>query len=90
MDAVYPRLYAGIVTIHLKDGRALRLRVDHSRGMPENRMSSKEIDDKFLSLVGVAIGDSEAARLLPEVRSAFSLPDMAPFAQRLGALALKA
>ncbi len=90
MDAVYPKLYAGIVTIHLKNGKSHRLRVDHSRGMPENRMTSQEIDDKFLSLVGVAIGESEAAKLLPEVRSAFSLSDMAPFARRLGALKLKA
>jgi hypothetical protein len=58
--------------------------------MPENRMSSKEIDDKFLSLVGVAIGERAAAELLPEVRSAFALPDMAPFARRLGALKISA
>jgi 2-methylcitrate dehydratase PrpD len=90
MDAVYPRLYAGIVTIHLKDGRALRRRVDHSRGMPENRMSSEEIDAKFLSLVGTAIGESAAASLLPEVRGAFTLPDLAPFAKRLGALKIVA
>jgi len=88
MDAVYPRLYAGIVTIHLKDGRSFRRRVDHSRGMPENRMSSAEIDAKFLSLVGVACGAPEAERLLPEARTAFALPDLAPFARRLGALTI--
>jgi hypothetical protein len=58
--------------------------------MPENQMSSEEIDTKFLSLVGVAIGESAAASLLPEVRSAFSLPDMAPFARKLGALKINA
>jgi len=89
MDAVYPRLYAGIVTIHLKDGRALRKRVDHSRGMPENQMSAAELDAKFLSLVGVAVGAAEAERLLPEVRNAFSLPDLTPFARRLGALTIR-
>ena len=88
MDAVYPQLYAGIVTIHLKDGRTLRKRVDHSRGMPENQMSAAELDAKFLSLVGVAVGAAEAERLLPEIRGAFALPDLAPLARRLGALAL--
>jgi hypothetical protein len=58
--------------------------------MPENRMSSEEIDAKFLSLVGTAIGESAAASLLPEVRGAFTLPDLAPFAKRLGALKIVA
>lgn len=90
MDAVYPGLYAGIVTIQLNDGRSFRRRVDHSKGMPENRMSSGEIDAKFLSLAGAAIGDAEAKRLLPQVRSAFELPNLAPLARTIGRYAIQA
>lgn len=90
MDAVYPARYAGIVAIHLRDGRALRRRVDTSKGMPENRMSGAEIDAKFLSLAGAAVGAREAEALLPEVAAAFDSPDLAPLARRLGALTLAA
>ena len=88
MDAVYPALYAGIVTIHLNDGRALRCRIDHSKGMPENRMSSGELDAKFLSLGGAAVGDAAAERLLPILRGVFDLPSLAPLARQLGQLTI--
>ncbi|TDR92882.1 MmgE/PrpD family protein [Enterovirga rhinocerotis] len=89
MDAVYPALYAGIVTIRLKDGRSFRRRVDHSKGMPENRMSSGEIDAKFLSLVGAASGDETARELLPRLRAAFDSPTLAPLARSLGRAAIR-
>src|SRR5690606_27366582 len=65
MDAVYPALYAGIATIKLTDGRVLRRRVDHSLGMPENRMSQDQIMQKFRSLASAAAGEAGAALYEP-------------------------
>jgi 2-methylcitrate dehydratase PrpD len=88
MDAVYPARYAGIVTIHLKDGRTLRKRVDFSKGMPENRMSGAEVEAKFLSLATAAVGEREAAALLPALNDAFDAPNLAPLMRRIGQLKL--
>ena len=88
MDAVYPARYAGIVTIHLKDGRTLRKRVDFSKGMPENRMSGDEVEAKFLSLAAAAVGEREAAALLPALNDAFDAPNLAPLMRRIGQLKL--
>ena len=89
MDAIYPGRYAGIVTIHLSDGRSLRERVDFSKGMPENPIPSGEIDDKFRSLVEAAAGPDVAADFLPATRTLFETADIAAYAARLGAVPLR-
>lgn len=66
MDAVYPARYAGIVTIHTKDGRVVRERVDFSKGMPENPMGMDDIEQKFDSLTAA----SPAAPFANEIKAA--------------------
>jgi 2-methylcitrate dehydratase PrpD len=88
MDAVYPGRYAGVVTIVLDDGRALRKRVDYSKGMPENRMTSKDLDAKFLSLAGAAVGAETAAQLLERIAAIFDSPNIGGLARHLGKLRL--
>jgi 2-methylcitrate dehydratase PrpD len=84
MDRVYPGLYAGIVHIETKDGRRFTRRVDHSKGMPENPMSSAEIDEKFLSLASSAIGRQGAGALLGRLRDAFSSRSIADVSTTIG------
>ena len=84
MDRLYPRLYAGIVHIEMQDGRRFTRRVDHSKGMPENPMSSREIDEKFLSLASAAVGPGQAKQVLESARAAFEAPSIDELARSIG------
>lgn len=84
MDAVYPKLYAGKVTVETKDGRRITRRVDYSRGMPENPMDLDEVKRKFLSLAGAAAGPEAAAAILQEVEAAPTAASVRPLAEALG------
>jgi 2-methylcitrate dehydratase PrpD len=88
MDAVYPERYAGVVTIVLGEGRQLRKRVDYSKGMPENRMTARDLDAKFLSLAGAAVGAKAAGDLLEQMAGIFDTPDISGLTRQLGALRL--
>jgi 2-methylcitrate dehydratase PrpD len=88
MDAVYPERYAGIVTIELRDGRRLRKRVDYSKGMPENRMSSTELNVKFRSLAAASVGGEAAEELLAYLVKIFDASDNTALMRRLGSVSL--
>jgi len=90
MDAVYPELYAGKVTLVTRTGRSITRRVDYSKGMPENTMSQDEIEAKFVSLATAAVGASAARQLLGSLRNVFSAADVARMSQEIGALRLVA
>jgi 2-methylcitrate dehydratase PrpD len=90
MDALYPERYAGVVTLVLDEGRQLRKRVDYSKGMPENRMTPKDLDAKFLSLAGAAVGAKAAGDLLEQMAGIFETSDISGLARHLGALRLTA
>lgn len=89
MEAVYPELYAGKVTVETRDGRRITRRVDYSRGMPENPMDEAEVRAKFLSLAGAATGPERAREILGEVEAAWDAPSVRPFAEALGRVQLK-
>jgi 2-methylcitrate dehydratase PrpD len=89
MDAVYPEKYAGIVTIELRDGRRLRKRVDHSKGMPENRMTLAELDTKFRSLASASVGDEAAEKLLFHLAKIFDVSNNAALMRCLGSVAVE-
>ena len=88
LDAVYPERYAGVVTIVLDDDRRLRKRVDYSKGMPENQMTSRDLDAKFLSLAGAAVGAKAAGDLLEEMAGIFETPNISDLTRHLGKLRL--
>ncbi len=90
MDAVYPDKYAGIVSISLSDGRRLRRRVDYSKGMPENRMTSEEIRAKYLSLAGTAAGPEAADEILEELRGIYAASQLDRLTARIGQLSVPA
>jgi 2-methylcitrate dehydratase PrpD len=84
MDAVYPEIYAGKVTVETRDGRRIKRRVDYSRGMPENPMDEAEVRQKFLSLAGAAAGREQARVILDEIEAAPDAPTLRPLATALG------
>src|ERR1700686_1134916 len=88
MDAVYPGRYAGVVTLVMDEGRHLRKRVDYSKGMPENRMTSTDLHAKFLSLAGAAVGAQAAGDLLERMTGIFDTPNICGLTRHLGALRL--
>jgi 2-methylcitrate dehydratase PrpD len=90
MDAIYPARYAGIVTIVLDDGRRLRKRVDYSKGMPENRMTTPELHAKFHSLAAASVEAEDAGGLLEAVTAVFDGSSVSRLARHLGALRLRA
>ncbi len=84
MDAVYPELYAGKVTVVTRDGRRITKRIDYSKGMPENPMSEEEVKSKFTSLAGCALGAAQAQQVLAELDDVFAASSVAPLAELLG------
>jgi len=90
MDAVYPELYAGKVTVLARDGRRITKRVDYSRGMPENPMDEAEVRRKFLSLAGAAVGAGSAQATLAQVEAAPGAASVRPLAEALGRLEIAA
>lgn len=89
MDAVYPELYAGKVTFVTKQGKRVSKRVDYSRGMPENPMLRPELEDKFISLAGLAIGQDNARKTLSMLGAVFQESSIADLCEHLGALSIK-
>lgn len=65
VDGAYPRRWIGKVTVHTRDGRTLRGRVDEPKGDPGNTLSREEITAKALQLAAFSGGVSEG-----EMRSA--------------------
>jgi 2-methylcitrate dehydratase PrpD len=66
IDAAYPARWIGKVSVIVKDGRRLQIRVAEPKGDPGNTLSREEIDVKArsLALYGNAIDAGEADALL--------------------------
>lgn len=90
MDAVYPELYAGKVTLVTSSGKSITRRVDYSKGMPENTMSKAEIDAKFVSLATAAVGAGAARQVLACLNGTYETRNVSDVAAALGALRLAA
>ncbi len=83
VDREYPEVYGGKVTFTTRDGRRLEKHLKYSRGMPENPMSMRDIERKFMSTAGAAVGAAEAAALLPLAAGVFEAESVAPLTDRL-------
>ena len=84
MDRIYPGLYAGIVHLETKDGSRYTRRVDHSKGMPENPMTSRDIDEKFASLASFAVGRSPPGELQDRAHPAYGGADIGDQSRAIG------
>jgi 2-methylcitrate dehydratase PrpD len=78
IDRAYPEVYGGRVTVVTRKGERFSKRVDYSRGMPENPMSHEEIERKFMSLAGTAIGAAQATKVLALANGLFDAASAAP------------
>jgi 2-methylcitrate dehydratase PrpD len=68
VDGAYPRRWIGKVSVHTRDGRVLRGRVDEPKGDPGNTLSRVEIEDKAMRLSAYSNAASEQ-----EMRDAMAL-----------------
>lgn len=87
MDAVYPSLYAGVVTLVARDGRRIRKRVDYPKGMPENPMTMADVERKFRALCGGFLPRENLDATIDGVRGLFEARDVSPACARLGTAA---
>jgi 2-methylcitrate dehydratase PrpD len=78
IDRAYPEIYGGRVSLVMRDGRTYTRRVEYSLGMPENPMPHAEIERKYLSLAGAAVGMPAARRILDLANGIFDAPSVAP------------
>lgn len=77
IDANYPEIYGGQVTIEFEDGKRETRRVDYSLGMPENPVSLDDVADKFLSLVDEVSMPNTGEHLLAALARPFDQPSLA-------------
>ncbi|QEL27332.1 MmgE/PrpD family protein (plasmid) [Bosea sp. F3-2] len=61
VEALFPRRFAGAVTMVLKTGETLHEFVSSPKGEPDNFVTSEEVWQKFQALVEPYIGESAAA-----------------------------
>ncbi|MEQ9639119.1 MAG: MmgE/PrpD family protein [Alphaproteobacteria bacterium] len=62
-DRLFPDVYAGEVTLTLKDGHEVSARRDVARGYPETPLSQAEVEAKFDALVGAVADDGRRQAL---------------------------
>jgi 2-methylcitrate dehydratase PrpD len=77
LTAQYPAAWPARVSITFNDGTVLAASADYPRGNPENPVSTAELEEKFMGMVGTRFGADFAARALETVGTAGSSPDMA-------------
>jgi 2-methylcitrate dehydratase PrpD len=73
----YPSAWPTRLTITLADGSRLRGCSDYPRGNPEHPLTTSQLEDKFLALVGSRFGSDTAASALSTVHAIENCPDVA-------------
>jgi 2-methylcitrate dehydratase PrpD len=68
------------VALHLRDGRSFERDVAHNLGTPDNPMSDRHLEDKFLTLATPVLGSDRALGL---ARSSWELEELADIAALL-------
>lgn len=76
LQSSFPRLRAGIMRLHTRDGRERTCRIDSPRGMPDNPVSFREIEDKFISEALSRFGDQRTSWILEGVKGLEKLPSI--------------
>uniref|UniRef100_UPI001C5EF0FC MmgE/PrpD family protein n=1 Tax=Nonomuraea rhizosphaerae TaxID=2665663 RepID=UPI001C5EF0FC len=71
---IFPRAFAAVLRVRLRDGSALEHRVDSSRGGPEHPLTAEELAVKFRTNAGRALGGDRVAALVTAGRG---LPEAA-------------
>nr|WP_311131949.1 MmgE/PrpD family protein [Nonomuraea gerenzanensis] len=64
---IFPKAFAAVVRVRLRDGSTLEHRVDSSRGGPEHPLSAAELETKFRSNAGRALPEGQVGELAEAV-----------------------
>ena len=83
LTAKYPAAWPARLTVTLRDGTVITRSADFPRGNPENPVSTAELEEKFLSLVGPVFGPVIAHRALGACTSIEDCADMAEAFSRI-------
>jgi 2-methylcitrate dehydratase PrpD len=83
LDSSFPRLRACIVRIYTRDGREMICRIDSPRGMPDNPVSFREIEDKFITEASGPLGDRRTGLILEGVKRLDKLESIADWTAHL-------
>jgi 2-methylcitrate dehydratase PrpD len=73
----YPSAWPARLTLTLGDGSQLSGRSDYPRGNPEHPLTTSQLEDKFLALVGSRFGSNIANAALSTVRAVEDCRDIA-------------
>ncbi|MFI7635590.1 MmgE/PrpD family protein [Nonomuraea sp. NPDC049400] len=75
---IFPRAFAAVMRVRLRDGSVLEHRVDSSRGGPEHPLTQDELAVKFRANAGRALPPDDVEALLAAVGSLPSAPSVTP------------
>lgn len=76
MDSRHPELWPSVVRIGTVRGQVLEGQTDYPRGDPENPLSARELEEKFMGLAAGPWGESRAERILELCRSLAAVSDI--------------
>lgn len=79
MNDLYPGKWASKIELVTKSGNSYKKFVEYPKGDPENTMTDKEIEEKYLSLAGLKLSESRAAQLLEKTRVIENCQDLGKF-----------
>jgi 2-methylcitrate dehydratase PrpD len=83
LDRHYPKYWSGRVAVRLLDGQSYSEEVIIPKGESGNPMTQSEVEEKFLSLAGPALGDQKARSAIDRVSSLESLNSLRPLLTEL-------
>jgi 2-methylcitrate dehydratase len=83
LSARYPEAVGNIVTVRLRDGRALSERVDYPLGHARNPLSDVQMEGKFHALTDARLGPKRASAILRQVWELEMLTDVGAIARSL-------
>jgi 2-methylcitrate dehydratase PrpD len=66
-ESMYPKAYPATLVAILNDGQQLESHVDYPKGDPENPASMEEIIDKFNSVTGAILSQTEREEIIEQV-----------------------
>lgn len=79
MNALYPGKWASKIELTTKTGNSYNKFVEYPKGDPENTMTDKEIENKYMSLAGMKLTGSRANELLEKCALIENCPNIRHF-----------
>jgi 2-methylcitrate dehydratase PrpD len=84
IDALFPKRFAGRVTVFTRGGEQMTQMIEFPKGEPENPMSESELQEKFMSLSTTVFTKKRANRILESVFAIDEVSDASKFCALIG------